>query len=259
MDWVVKLIEQLKTMTIKRILLFLVSAVIVLLIWKIDPILNYLGNKSNQAIHTQAQAKSEEALKQAESVKPLIYNAHDINNLTDIDLAKINSSFEASRGQVPAGTEFVAIYKFLPGMQEFEYQGRILILFRSTSKNPERTPEQEVAKELDLLWVPIWSGKEVVGELLENKPVYSTVNSETHVFVATTKDGRTLPDTVPTRSIDGLANYNIKSVYRYPIRRSNRTVGYVSLYLSSEIGDTATLEEYSSRLSGKISAYMVSD
>ena len=115
----------------------------------------------------------------------------------------------------------------------------------SNSESPD-----EVMKEFDLEWVPIWSGKESVELLLEQKTVVSHLSDNDFKIDTPSK---TILDKMPSINKEGIINSGVKTIVRYPIVKNNITVGYIIIHsIDPDTSSSEELVKFASLLSGKI-------
>lgn len=241
MDWVAKVIEQLKDASVKRILVLAICAGLILSIWKIEPILEYY-----KTLHQSSKTDKAENVS-----KPTV--TEDLAHTTTFEVPaelkeKIKSQYLSIQKDVPKNIFLIAVYKFLPGQHDYEYQGRLLVMLDL----PQIFNEDQTltAKELDMNWVPIWSGKEVVELLLEKKTVISKLEDTEGKFYLEDKINL---DRMPSLNKEAIINYGVKQIIRYPIVRNDRTVGYILVHLTTNSDEEANeAKKFASLLSGKI-------
>ena len=244
-----KLIESLKDFTVKRILLLSAIGVISLLIWKIDPILTYLANRPPKHVET--------APKTVEKSPAIIYDSStDILSVAKVDVDKLFTAVEGVVTNTNLPVASVAIYKFVPGSIPHEYQGRALVYYWNKQIGSNREQAEAKIDEINLRWLPIWSGKDTIEELLDGHTTKSKLVGQEFVF--TNSQGQQEVDNIPSINQDSMILDGVKGIYRQPIKRNAHIVGYISIFLADDNVPEADLQKYAGLISAK-TARMLDD
>ena len=168
------------------------------------------------------------------------------------NLEKLKSYLSEYLPRFPQSTYSIAVFKFLPPGYEYSYQGRILVAFKSKQLNEE--DEFKLLKELNVNWIPMWSGKASMEALVDLKDVALVFDEKDQKFKLENK-----PDIIPNSNLPILGELGIKTIYRYPIQSGNRAIGYLSIYLTESL-DQEKLQELkrtSSYFSNRIVSYLL--
>lgn len=244
-----KLIESLKDFTVKRILLLAVIGIVSLVIWKIDPILTYLASRPPK--HTEAPPKT------VEKLPAIIYDSTtDILKVARVDTDKLFQAVEKVVTNTSLPVASVAIYKFVPGNIPHEYQGRVLVFYWNKQIGNDREQAEAKIDEINLRWLPIWSGKDTIEELLDGHPTKSKLVDQEFRF--TNSKGQEELDNIPSINQDSMIMDGVKGIYRFPIKRNAHIVGYISIFLTEDNVPDADLQKYAGLISAK-TARMLED
>lgn len=238
------ILNLLKDLTYKKVFVILLSGIILITVWRFDTVIDYyikLNSKSNDIAPVEKdKTKSNITIYSNSSDSGISEeNMKEMQNIATEYLSKYADTFA------------ISAFKFLPPGYEYAYQGRILILFKS--KSLSEIDEQKLIKDLNINWIPIYSGKGSVEKLLDNLPVYLKYNPELNKFISTEES-----DFTPSSNLSRLAELGVKSIYRYPIIHDDRTVGYIAVYINKELSESeiAEFKRISSFLSSRLINYL---
>lgn len=244
-----KLIESLKDFTVKRILLLSAIGIISLVIWKIEPILTYMTNRPPKHVET--------APKTVEKLPAIIYDSDtDILSVAKVDTDKLFKAVSGVVTNTNLPVASVAIYKFVPGSIPHEYQGRVLVFYWNKQIGDNREQAEAKIEEINLRWLPIWSGKDTIEELLDGHTTKSKLVGQEFVF--TDSQGQQEVDNIPSINQDSMILDGVKGIYRQPIKRNAHIVGYISIFLTDDNVPEADLQKYAGLISAK-TARMLDD
>ena len=238
------ILRELRDLNVKKIAILLLSSFILIGIWKFDVVVDTIIKVDSH--YEKSNGKSQ---KQQQS---FLYSKHSAIDISQENLDKLRSYLAEYLSKFPQSTYSIAIFKFLPPGYEYSYQGRILIAFKSKQLKEEE--EAKLLKELNVNWIPMWSGKASMEALVELKDIALVFDEKEQRFELENK-----PDIIPSSNLPILGELGIKSIYRFPIQSGNRAIGYISIYLTESL-DEAKLQELkrtSSYFSNRIVSYLL--
>ncbi len=230
------LADFLKQVGFRRGMLLFLAGVVVLVLWKTDPVA-LIDRVSKAKAETKVSVQKEATDVSQTGAKTYIEAP---NGFVE------NKAAESAADGVPMDNlQAVLGYKFVPSNNVYEYQGRLLIFART------RQEEQRMVSEIGLSWLPILSGKETVEKILQGQPITSHWQPEKQGFYFA--DGT--PDETPSMNTDLLAHgYGVKKIYRYPVKKGGRVAGYLAAYAEKEL-DTETLAQLETA-AARLGAYL---
>lgn len=246
MELIVKLIELIRDLSYKRIVVLVLVFMFLTTIWKIEVILPYI------------EGKVQERKKDAVVIKtdPLLMSSQNLD-ITEPDMIVIKQYVDRYLEPLQPYLAFTSVYKFIPEGETYLYQGRVLVDLNSK----EESISNLVAKEMNVTWVPLFSGKALVEEILENKSVVITYNQETGKFrwlPTLSNTGRSEPIDLVIHSVnlDLLKEVGVESMHYHPISKNGKVVGYLTMYFKKK-PDSKQVKDIASILSARLLPYLI--
>lgn len=238
----VSIIKEIKDLSIKKILILLFSSALLIGVWKFDIVVDSLL-KVQKSVATKEPKKSSSVLYDVSSDSGI--SAENLNRMRTYLAEYLLDKF-------PKYTYSVSIFKFLPPGSVYSYQGRMLVAFKSRYLTDQE--EEIFLKELNVNWIPIWSGRQGMELVLDGSPssLRYDGDSQTYRF----QDSF---DYNPASNYLLLGESGIKSIFRYPVIAGGNTVGYLSVYLTDELtkDKEQEIKKVSSQLASKVVNYLV--
>lgn len=237
------ILRELRDLNVKKIAILLLSSFILIGIWKFDIVVDTLIKVDS---HYKKNSKDQKPQ------QTLLYSRHSAVDVSPENLEKLKAYLSEYLPRFPQSTYSIAVFKFLPPGYEYSYQGRILVAFKSKQLNEE--DEFKLLKELNVNWIPMWSGKASMEALVDLKDVALVYDEKDQKFKLENK-----PDVIPNSNLPILGELGIKTIYRYPIQSGNRAIGYLSIYLTESLSQEKLqeLKRTSSYFSNRIVSYLL--
>lgn len=235
------ILRELRDLNAKKIAVLLLSSFILVGVWKFDTV-----------VDTVIKIDSHYRKDKKESKQSFLYSKNSSADISQENLIKLKEYLNDYLPRFPQSTYSIAIFKFLPPGYDYAYQGRILVAFKSKQLNEE--DENKLIKELNVNWIPIWSGKASMESLIDLKEVALVFDEKDQHFKFESK-----PDIIPNSNLPILGELGIKTIYRFPIISGNKTIGYLSIYLTDTLDKTKEqeLKRTSSYFSNRIVSYLL--
>lgn len=242
-DFLVKFIEQIKDLSCKRAAGLVLSMVIMLSIYKIDAIMPYV----DQYITPEEPPKA---------TKGLLYSSVDLDIKAE-HLNMINQYLEQYATPYIKDIAFISIYKYIPEGPDYSYQGRILV----QSKFHPTLGDERTLKELNLGWVPLWSGRNVTELLFNNQAVLVDYDPSLQGFIIIRPPQEKItPHRLLGVNTEILLDLGVRHILYQPIIYGERIVGYVAIYLATlDDAKYNSLFEMARSLSSRVGRYLVED
>ena len=241
-DFLVKFIEQIKDLSCKRAAGLVLSMVIMLSVYKIDTIMPYV----DQYITPKEPPKA---------TKGILYSSVDLD-IKDEHIDMVTSYLEQYATPYVKDFAFISIYKYIPEGPDYSYQGRILV----QSKFHPTLADTRTLKELNLGWVPLWSGRNVTEHLFDNQTVLVSYDATVKGFVITKPpQDKITPHQLHSVNTDILFDLGIRYIIYQPIKYGDRIVGYVAIYLTALDTKYDSLVEMARSLGSRVGRYLVED
>lgn len=242
-DFLVKFIEQIKDLSCKRAAGLVLSMVIMLSIYKIDAIMPYV----DQYVTPKEPPKA---------TRGLLYSSMDLD-IKDKNLDTVKTYLEQYATPYLKDIAFISIYKYIPEGPEYSYQGRILV----QSKFHPTLADERTLQELNLGWVPLWSGRNVTELLFNNQAVLIEYDPSLQGFIIIRPpQEKIVPHRLLGVNTEILLDLGVRHILYQPIVYEERVVGYVAIYVSAldEVGYNS-LFEMARSLSSRVGRYLVED
>lgn len=242
MNELLSIIQVLKDLTPKKIMVLLLSGIILIAVWKFDSVVD-----TSFKLYERLNKDSQE-------IRPiqsrLIFDeSSDIG--VSVDNKEIIKSYVVDYlSKFPSSVYSISVFKFLPPGESYAYQGRALIVFKS--KDMDIAQEGKFLRELNVHWMPIWSGKHSVESLLNGLPVTLIYNDTKNVFF----DPNSIQDVTPSSNFSLLHEVGVKSIYRHPIILNERVIGYISIYFNEKLNPQT--EKETNRIAGYLNSRIAS-
>lgn len=235
------ILRELRDLNFKKIVILLFSSFILIGVWKFDTV-----------VDTVIKIESHYRKDKKEVKNDILYSRSSASGISLENLEKLKGYLNEYLPKFPQSTYSIAIFKFLPPGHEYSYQGRILVAFKSKQLNEE--DESKLLKELNVNWIPMWSGKKSMEALIDLKDITLVFDEENNYFKLESK-----PDIIPNSNLPILGELGIKTIYRFPIQSGNRAIGYISIYLTESLDKNKEqeLKHTSSYFSNRIVSYLL--
>lgn len=236
------ILRELRDLNIKKIVILLFSSLFLLGVWKFDTVVDTVIKIDSHYKKDKKEVKQQS----------LIYSRNSAIDISPENLEKLKIYLNDYLSKFPQSTYSIAIFKFLPPGYEYAYQGRILVAFKTKQLSSE--DEEKLVKELNVNWIPIWSGKASMESLIDLKDVVLSFDDKEQHFKLDSK-----PDKIPNSNLPILGELGVKTIYRFPIQSGNRAIGYLSIYLTEALDDNKLqeLKRTSSYFSNRIVSYLL--
>lgn len=249
MEPIIKLVELLKDLSYKKIAVLVLVFAFCTVVWKIEVIFPFVESK-------MFQKKGEAVVARYDNELVLSSKSLDI---AESDIIVIKQYVEKYLEPLQSQLAFTSIYKFIPEGETYLYQGRVLVNLNSK----EEAISNLVAKEMNVSWIPLFSGKAVVEEILDNKIITITYSREEGKFKwipSKERSDRNTPIDLVIHSVnlDLLKEIGVEFIIYYPISKSGKVVGYITMYFKKS-PDVRRVKEISSILSARLLPYLTKE
>lgn len=246
MEHIIKFIEVVKDLSIKKMVVLFIVFSLLLSIWKIDFILTYIDSKIEKS-NTKPNT-------------PTVEDKTRVLSHIDIDIPEpnrivIEEYTDKYLDPFQNDLAFSSIYKFLPEGDEYLYQGRVLVYLTSRDESLSKL----VAKEMNIAWIPLFSGKTIVEQVLDNQPIQIKLDKDSFKYKWTPKSTNIETELViHSVNLEILKEVSVKFIYYHPISKNNKVIGYIVLYFKNE-PDIQRIKEVSSILSARLLPYLLEE
>ena len=249
MEPIIKLVELLKDLSYKKIAVLVLVFAFCTAVWKIEVIIPYIEAKvfeKRDDSHTPKYGNE------------LVLSSKNLD-IAESDIIVIKQYVEKYLEPLQSKLAFTSVYKFIPEGETYLYQGRVLVDLNSK----EESISNLVAREMNVSWIPLFSGKAVVEEILDNKIITITYSREEGKFKwIPSKDGsdRNTPIDLVIHSVnlDLLKEVGVEYIVYYPIAKSGKVVGYLTMYFKKS-PDLRQVKDISSILSARLLPYLTKE
>ena len=140
--------------------------------------------------------------------------------ISNEDLQVISQYMDSGLQQIDDSVKLVLLYKFIPQGNTFLYQGRVVVNY--TSYMDVLSP-QSLIKETGLLYIPMWTSKNVMTRVLDGETVKVFFSEDGKESM---EDGLPLKDT-PSLKFSLLFESGITDGIIYPVFDNGVVIGYL--------------------------------
>lgn len=251
MNEILNIIKELKDLSVKKTLILLLSAIILLAVYKFDTVIdstikiqNHIFKNPQEVIHSPIKDKPK-----------IIVDIEQDFGVSEQNLEYLKQYVLEYLNRYPQNVYSVQVFKFLPQGSMYSYQGRALIVFKS--KQLQDKDEAKLLKELNISWIPMWSGKNQMEQILQQIPVVLKYDENINQFISNDNNH----DFAPSANFQLLHELGVKTIFRYPIIQNNNVVGYLQVYLTEVIDEKTEidLKRISLFLSNRIVNYLTEE
>lgn len=160
------------------------------------------------------------------------FNTIKTGEILDDNIVSILSEKLNSQQQL---IKYLAVFKFQPTGEEYQYQGRVLIGIAHRYK----MSNSAFIENLNYGWIPLWSGKAEVEEVLARKTVLikADLNGVEPIFTINDK-----VHTIQSVTSSFLTSLDVNRFFLYPMIYKNRVVAYIAIAYHKDIHELSNEE-----------------
>ena len=240
---ILKLLELIKDLPIKKIFILSIVGSFMLGIMKLEVVLPYV---QEHFMH--------KPIEPPKVVRSNVLSSVDLDVAPD-DLLIIKQYTDKYSSQLGADLYSASVYKFIPEGESYMYQGRVLAYLNAS----DEMTGQYLAKEMNVSWIPLWSGKPIVEEIMSNKTIEVFFSQDQYKYHWQPSGASTKAEfIIHSVNLDLLKEIPIVYMYYQPIQRNGNVVGYIALYFKKE-PNKQQVKEIASTLSARLLPYILGE
>lgn len=245
----VEFIKSIRDLSFGKILVVVLALVLVIGLWKVDSFYSVYDSITKKLVDSSTTQQQSSPTVETKTVgKSAFLSDPEDLQITPESLDKIKKYTVQYLTTAPREIVLVTIFKFLPEGDDYLYQGRVLVYLNSSLRI---SSSDDLVKELNMRWIPMWSGRKVVEDILTGDPTVIDVFEDGTVF--SRKSNRKLQ--VESVNMTMLADIGVRGAYFFPIKKGSRVVAYITIFSDEKI--TADLENDFNSLCERISSHIV--